>query len=78
MAAGKAASPWVKLGHQGSDPVSPGSYGGYVKMRKPPRSYPTTDIQKKIGEGGRKMGVACKGKSGAAFRDCRHKEVFQG
>jgi hypothetical protein len=75
MAGGKAASRWVKLGHQGSDPVSPGSYGGYVKMRNPPSGYPTTAQQHKIGEGGRKMGIACKGKTGAAFRECRHENV---
>jgi hypothetical protein len=75
MAGGKAASSWVKLGHQGSDPVSPGSYGGYVKMRRPPKAYPTTAQQRKIGEGGRAMGLECKGKSGAAFRECRHKNV---
>jgi len=76
MAAGKAASRWVKLGHQGSDPVAPGSYGGYVKMRNPPSAYPTTAQQHKIGEGGRAMGIACKGKTGAAFRECRHTKVF--
>jgi hypothetical protein len=76
MAAGKAASRWVKLGKQGSDPVAPGSYGGYVKMRNPPKGYPTTDIQRKIGAGGRAMGSACKGKSGAEFRKCRHENVF--
>lgn len=75
MAAGKAYSPWVKLGKQGSDPISPGSYGGWVKMRKPPKSYPTTAQQKKIGEGGRTMGVKCRGKSGAAFRECRHEII---
>ena len=78
MAAGKAFSPWVKLGKQGSDPVAPGSYGGYVKFRRPPSAYPTTDIQKKIGAGGRAMGEKCKGKTGAAFRACRHENVFQG
>jgi hypothetical protein len=75
MAGGKAASRWVKLGHQGSDPVAPGSYGGYVKMRNPPGAYPTTPQQHKIGEGGRRMGIACKGKTGAAFRECRHENV---
>lgn len=75
MAAGKAFSPWMKLGKQGSDPVSPGSYGGWVKMRKPPRRYPTTSQQKKIGEGGRRMGKECKGKTGAAFRECRHAAI---
>jgi len=73
MAAGKSYSPWVKLGRAGSDPVSPGSYGGWVKMRKPPRSYPTTAQQRAIGNKGRQMGKECKGKSGADFRDCRHK-----
>ena len=77
MAAGKAFSAWAKLGKQGSDPVAPGSYGGYVKMRKPPSAYPTTEIQKKIGAGGRAMGVACKGKKGAEFRVCRHEKVYQ-
>lgn len=76
MAAGKAQSRWVKLGQSGSDPVAPGSYGGYVKMRKAPGAYPTTDIQRKIGSGGRAMGAACKGKSGAEFRKCRHENVF--
>lgn len=75
MAAGKAFSAWVKLGRQGSDPVAPGSYGGWVKMRKPPKAYPTTAQQKKIGAGGRKMGVECKGKTGAEFRECRHKII---
>ena len=54
MAAGKAMSRWVKLGKSGSDPVAPGSYGGYVKMRNPPSAYPTTAQQHKIGDGGRK------------------------
>jgi len=76
MAGGKGYSPWAKLGHQGSDPVAPGSYGGWVKMRKPPSGYSTTDIQHKIGAGGRAMGVACKGKSGAEFHKCRHENVF--
>lgn len=75
MAAGKAFSPWARLGKQGSDPVSPGSYGGYIKMRKPPSAYPTTAQQRKIGEGGREMGKNCKGKTGAAFRECRHQYV---
>ncbi len=75
MAAGKAMSPWVKLGKQGSDPVAPGSYGGYVKFRRPPSAYPTTAQQKKIGEGGRAMGAECKGKTGAVFRECSHKHV---
>jgi len=75
MAAGKAFSPWAKLGRQGSDPVAPGSYGGWVKIRKAPSAYPTTAQQKKIGEGGRAMGLACKGKTGAAFRVCRHEKV---
>jgi len=72
MAGGKAFSPWVKLGHQGNDPVAPGSYGGWVKFRKAPSSYPTTPQQKKIGDGGRRMGKECAGKTGATFRECRH------
>lgn len=76
MAAGKAFSPWVKLGRQGVDPVAPGSYGGWVKQRKPPRRYPTTTIQKSIGAGGRAVGVACKGKVGAEFRKCRHENIY--
>ena len=75
MAGGKGYSAWAKLGRQGSDPVAPGSYGGWVKMRKPPGAYPTTAQQHKIGDGGRKMGEACKGKTGAAFRTCRHDNV---
>lgn len=77
MAAGKAFSPWMKLGKQGSDAVAPGSYGGYVKLRRPPSRYPTTSTQKAIGDGGRKMGVACKGKTGAAFRQCRHENLYR-
>ena len=77
MAGGKAYSPWVKLGKQGSDPVAPGSYGGYVKMRKPPKRYTTTSIQKSIGEGGRTVGEKCKGKTGAAFRACRHENIYR-
>jgi len=77
MAGGKSYSPWVKLGRQGSDPVAPGSYGGWVKMRKPTRSYPTTSIQKSIGAGGRAVGAACKGKSGAEFRKCRHENIYK-
>lgn len=76
MAGGKAMSRWVKLGKQGSDPVAPGSYGGYVKMRNAPSAYSTTSIQHSIGEGGRKMGAACKGKTGAQFRECRHANVY--
>jgi len=75
MAAGKAFSPWMKLGKQGSDAVAPGSYGGWVKLRKAPSRYPTTAQQKKIGEGGRKMGKECKGKTGASFRECRHQII---
>lgn len=75
MAGGKAFSPWMRLGRQGSDPVAPGSYGGWLKMRKPPKRYTTTSIQKSIGEGGRRVGVACKGKTGAAFRQCRHENI---
>lgn len=78
MAAGKAVSRWVKLGKSGSDPVSPGSYGGYVKMRYPPKSYKTTSHQHAIGNGGREMGKNCKGKTGALFRDCRHQYVSKG
>lgn len=77
MAAGKAFSPWVKLGKQGIDPVAPGSFGGWVKMRRPPKRYATTSVQKSIGEGGRKVGIACKGKSGAAFRQCRHENIYK-
>ena len=72
MAAGKAFSSWVKLGKQGSDPISPGSYGGWVKLRRPPKRYPTTAQQKAIGSKGRDMGIKCKGKKGADFRKCRH------
>ena len=75
MAGGKATSGWVKLGHSGSDPVAPGSYGGYVKMRKAPKYYPTTAHQHAIGAGGRAMGEACKGKKGADFRVCRSQKV---
>jgi len=77
MAAGKAFSAWAKLGRQGSDPIAPGSYGGWVKMRKPPSAYPTTDIQKRIGEGGRNVGLKCKGKKGADFRSCRHENIYK-
>jgi hypothetical protein len=76
MAGGRSMSRWVKLGKSGSDPVAPGSYGGYVKMRLPPKAYSTTSIQHSIGEGGRKMGAACKGKTGAQFRECRHANVY--
>lgn len=77
MAGGKAVSRWVKLGKQGSDPVAPGSYGGYVKMRNAPSAYPTTSIQHQIGAGGRAMGLKCKGKVGADFRACRHENLFK-
>ena len=77
MAAGKAYSPWVKLGKQGSDPIAPGSYGGWVKMRKPPKGYKTTSVQKAIGDGGRAVGEKCKGKKGAEFRKCRHENIYR-
>lgn len=79
MAAGRGASPWKREGKSGSDPVSPGSYGGWYKFRSPPSKYPTTSQQHKIGAAGRKTGATCKGKSGAEFRKCRHEimaEVF--
>jgi len=72
MAAGKAYSPWAKEGKAGSDPLAPGSYAGWMKRRKPPKAYPTTAQQKKIGELGRQVGLKCKGKKGAEFRACRH------
>jgi len=59
---------WVK-------PGAGGSYRGYMYMRAAPKSYPTTAQQKKIGDGGRRMGKECAGKTGAAFRECRHAAV---
>ncbi len=59
---------WVK-------PGAGGSYRGYMYMRAAPKDYPTTAQQKAIGNKGRAMGEKCKGKTGAAFRACRHEAV---
>lgn len=78
MVAGHAGSKWRKEGKIGSDPIAPGSYGGYVKPRSRPSAYKKLPQQEKVGQAGRKMG-GCKGKSGSDFRECRHKimqEVF--
>ena len=71
MAGGKSSSPWMKRGQTGSNPQAPGSYGGWFKIRKPPRAYPTTPQQRKIGDAGRKMGKECVGKKGSDFFQCR-------
>jgi len=78
MAAGKSGWKWYKVGKTGSDPVAPGSFGGYLKPRERPSAYTTLPQQKKVGSAGRKM-VACKGKKGGEFRKCRHNimaEIF--
>lgn len=71
MAAGKASSRWQKRGNAGSNPIAPGSYGGYYKERKAPKAYPTTSQQHRIGEAGRSVGKECRGKVGSDFYQCR-------
>jgi len=73
MAEGK----WQKEGKTGSTPEAPGSYGGWVKPRRTPGSYPKTPQQKKVAEAGRAVGAACKGKTGSAFRTCRHEVLAE-
>ena len=63
---------WHKEGRTGSDPEAPGSYGGWVKQRRTPGKSPRTAQQMKIGVAGREVGEVCKGKTGGAFKTCRH------
>ncbi len=56
---------WVKPGNGGS-------YRGYEYRRAAPKSYQTTPQQHKIGAVGREIGVACKGKTGSAFKECKN------
>lgn len=72
MAAGKSGHKWAKPGKTGSDPVFPGSFGGYEKRRSRPSGYSTTSQQHKIGGAGREVGAKCKGKAGSDFKQCRH------
>mgnify|MGYP001595139260 FL=1 len=72
MAAGKKSSPWARKGRAGSNAQAPGSYGGYLRERKPPSGYATTSQQKKIGEAGRAVGKECKGRTGGEWYNCRH------
>jgi hypothetical protein len=53
-------------------PGAGGSYRGYKYERAAPKDYQTTAHQKDIGSKGRAMGVKCKGKKGADFKQCRH------
>lgn len=71
MAAGKASSRWMRRGNAGSNPIAPGSYGGYFKERKAPKGYATTGQQHRIGDAGREVGKQCKGKTGSSFYECR-------
>lgn len=71
MAAGKASSPWMKRGNTGSNSLAPGSYGGWFKLRKPPKAYPTTAHQHRIGDAGRQVGQECTGKRGSEWFRCR-------
>lgn len=71
MAGGHIVSSWERPGKAGSDPISPGSYGGYRKVRKAPKAYSTTEQQRRVAEAGRKVGATCKGKKGGEFRRCR-------
>lgn len=59
---------WVK-------PGAGGSYRSYIYVRAAPAAYPTTSQQKAIGDKGRCVGRECKGKTGSAFKECRHKCV---
>ena len=63
---------WQKEGQTGSDPEFPGSYGGWVKPRRVARVTGRTAHQRAIGEAGREVGTTCKGKTGSAFKACRH------
>jgi hypothetical protein len=56
-------------------PGGGGSYRGYLYARAAPSPYPTTDQQKRIGDKGRRVGKECAGKTGSAFRECRHAAV---
>jgi len=56
-------------------PGNGGSYRGYKYERAAPKDYPTTAHQKAIGNKGRAMGEKCKGKTGSAFKQCRHEAV---
>jgi len=77
MSGGRLYGNWVKEGREGNDPISPGSYGAYVKRRKAPKTYSTTAQQKKVAQAGREVGAKCKGKTGGEFRKCRA-EVMTG
>ena len=72
MAAGKKTSPWARKGRSGSNAQAPGSYGGYLRERKPPSGYTTTSQQKKVGDAGRAVGAKCKGQKGSQWFACRH------
>lgn len=65
---------WVKPGRHGG-PYLPGSYYLYTYVRAPPKPYPTTAQQKKIGEKGRCVRRECRGKTGPDFFECRAKCV---
>lgn len=66
---------WVRPGRSGSNPLAPGSWKDYVLVRSGPKPYAKTAQQKKIGEAGRRVGKECKGQSGSAFYECRHKAL---
>ena len=68
MAEGK----WQKEGQTGTDKEFPGSYGGWVKPRRSVGKYAKTAQQKRVADAGREVGTECKGKTGSAFKTCRH------
>ena len=61
---------WIKPGHASTRAGWPGSYWAYTYVRAAPKPYPKTAQQKKIGEKGRCVARECKGKTGAAFKEC--------
>ena len=62
---------YEKAARVGSDPVWPGGYKGYVKVRAETRKYKKTPQQMKIAAAGREAAKECKGKHGSEFKECR-------
>jgi len=60
-------SSWIRQGAQSSNPLAPGSYGKYVRIRTAPKPYERTPQQEKIREAGRAIGKNCTGKRGTNF-----------
>ncbi len=71
MAGGKTESRWFRRGRRASNPLAPGSYGGWIRERRPPSAYPDTAWQRAIADAGRDVGKACRGKRGSEWYECR-------